>query len=390
MREMADVMAFYVVAGTVLALLATWVVVVLVRAPTAVDESLPPTGRTAKKSSSSLAETSDAAESGGGAAAPTEPDPNGAAAGSPQEPPKPDAIAESAALPATAHPASPPQEPKLVLADSTELPIAPVLVLPPMRSRLDSHQEIQDSPANATVIVMPEEAPAGAPRSPAVLVSAVGRSEPAADKSPERHAIASEHHLFVFADGSGRRVGKDLASELAIEAVIEAFEKNDASTFPDLPRLSARANRLRRAVLAANRLLLQRARVAGYAGLSTSVFAAHFSPNNEELFIAHVGANRAYRVRAGELTRLTTPHGIRFAGVSDKVDVEVVSAAAQANDLYLFCSDGLARALGETELSGILAADPSLERTTQSLIRAVQGKDNTENLVAMALRVEEG
>jgi serine/threonine protein phosphatase PrpC len=271
-------------------------------------------------------------------------------------------------------------------APAATAPGAPVVVLPPMRSRLDSHPEIQDSAANATVIVMPDEkdGKVGA----LMLVSAVGRSEPASGRSPEKHAVVERHHLFVFADGSGKKVGQELASAIAVEAFTQTFEKDEPSAFVDDPALPARANRVRRAVLATNKLLLQRARKAAFAGLSTSALAAYFSPSNDELFIAHVGANRAYRLRRGQLTRLTSPQGVRFLGVTDKVDVEVVTEPAQPKDLYLFCSDGLGRALGETELSALLGADPSLEKTTKALIDAVKGKDNTEDVVAIAVRVD--
>jgi serine/threonine protein phosphatase PrpC len=431
---MADVQGLYIVTAVVLVTLTAWVILVLLRAPSAVDESSPATVRTAPKPGSALAKddsTDEAApmdlatkrRSRAAMAAtvknerppeldipptpePTHPyplegeSPAGTiprAASSPESAPRsgppPEAQPEASAkekrartllgvAPAVAAPVTAASQPK----EKTE---APVVVLPPMRSRLDSHPEIQDSSPNATVIVMPQTPGALTPRPPVALVSAVGRSDPAPEKSPETHAIVERHHLFVFAEGSGKKVGMQLASAVAVEALTDAFDK-DAQLIGivDDPHLSPRANRVRRSVLVANRLLLQKARAAGYAGLSASLFAAYFSPSNEELILAHVGANRAYRFRAGELTRLTTPHGDRFVGALAKVEVEVVTQAVEPKDLYLFCSDGLARALGETELASILAADPSLELTTAHLIRALKDKDNTENLVAIAVHVD--
>jgi PPM family protein phosphatase len=440
---MADVQGLYTVAVLVIALLSAWVVVVLVRAPTAADESAPTTVRTSRAGSSSpdASETSHGEQSARPSPTPDETKakrrarsamaatvkterttlPDGAPTPAPPgvdldvspiaPPPTPEplpsvvlspeiALVAAPAAPAAVATAKRPVKTMLGLAapsvpagtaavapaSSQMKAEVPVVVLAPMRSRLDSHPEIQDSPANATVIVMPEASAARRP--PMVLVSAVGRGDPLPERSPEAHSIVPRHHLFVFADGSGKKVGMELASSVATQALTVAFDQDEPTSFPDDPKLSARANRVRRAVLLANRSLLQRARTAGYAGLSANLFAAHFSPSNDELFVAHVGANRVYRVRAGELTRLTTPHGDRFVGMNTKVEVEVVAAAVEAEDLYLFCSDGLARALGESELSSILGKDPSLEKTTAALILAVKGKDNTDNVVAMAVRVE--
>jgi PPM family protein phosphatase len=446
---MDDVQGLYIVTAVVLGALVTWVIVVLVRAPTAVDESQPNTVRAPRKKELAVTAASQAKASESGPQ-PSEDSSHPSAEPIPLVPAAPPLVAAPAVVavaavvdatkapeatepkaPATSpaeSSAAPSVEPKQPAASSAlakaaseprvrtmlGLPLAvkpgeapgvaasapaatppasagpdapPVVVMPPMRGRLDSHPEIQDTSPNATVIVIPDEKDVGK-AAPLLLVSAVGRSEPASGRTPEKHTIVERHHLFAFADGSGKKVGPELASVIAVEALTQAFEKDEPSAFIDDPNLSARANRVRRAMLSTNKLLLQRARKAGFAGLSTSALAAYFSPTNDELFLAHVGANRAYRLRGGHLTRLTSPHGVRFLGITDKVDVEVVTDAAHPKDLYLFCSDGLGRALGETELSAVLGADPSLERTTKALIEAVRGKDNTDDLVAIAVRVD--
>ena len=125
-----------------------------------------------------------------------------------------------------------------------------------------------------------------------------------------------------------------------------------------------------------------------FAGLGASAFAAHWSPTNDQLVVGHVGANRAYRLRGGELSRLTTPHGVRQLGLIEKVEVEVVTGDTQLDDVYLFCSDGLGRALGDTGLASLLKAEPSLEDVTKRLIAAVSAKDNSRDLLAMVVRVD--
>jgi PPM family protein phosphatase len=380
---MADVQGLYIVTAVVLVGLFGWVLAVLVRAPNAVDQTrkprAAPTVRLERPGSTPDAPSPEAIVAAVlPPSTPAEPPP-AAAAPPPPEPPAP----PTAAAPAPAPVLSP--APVLVPAPPPE---PPVVVLPPIRNRLDSHPEIQDSPPNATVIVMPQENNSAKQGKPLALVTAFGRSDPEPGKQPERHTILEKEHLFLFADGSGRKAGPDLVGAIALDALTEAFAKDETSAFVDDPKLSARANRVRRAILAANRQLLKRARAMAFAGLGASGFVAHFSPSNEQLFVAHVGANRAYRLRGGELSRLTSAQGTRQIGLIEKVEVEVLSESTQENDIYLFCSDGLGRALGETELAALLKAEPSLEDTTKRLIAAVSTKDNSRDLLAIVVRVD--
>jgi protein phosphatase len=372
---MADVQGLYIVTGVVVAALFAWVVVVLVRAPKAIDLSKlaapPPPAPEAAKSPEVVESAADLSATPPPTVTSAEPE---AAPPIRDEPPP------------AAHAAGQPARTMLGLA--APAPIAmPAPAPASSRSYLDSHPEIQDSPASPTVIVMPESA-GGTGGDPLVLATAVGVADPLPGKSPERHAIFDKHHLFVFADGGGKRAGEDLASAIVVDAVGEAFETDETTGFVDDPKLSLPANRVRRAVLSANRRLLRRARESGYAGMGTSVLAAYFSPDHRELFVGHVGASRAYCVRDGHLTRLTTPHGARTLGVVERVDVEVVQEAVRPQDLYLFCSDALGRAFSESELLASVDAEPSLGALTLRLVEEARGKDDAPNLVAIAVRLD--
>jgi serine/threonine protein phosphatase PrpC len=373
---MADVQGLYIVTAVVLVGLFGWVAAVLVRAPTAVDAPLRPRQAPTVR----LQPKEDAREP---------PDTSGAPppAAAPPDPPVGPVVAAGVILTPTVVVAEDPAPPATASPRAPD-PLPPVVVLPPIRNRLDSHPEIQDSAPNATVIVMPEADTSAKQVRHLALVTAVGRSDPEPGKQPERHAVLEQEHLFVFADGAGRKAGADLVGAIALDALTSAFAKDEPSAFVDDPKISARANRVRRAVLAANRLLLKRARAMAFAGLGASGFAAHFSPSNEQLFVAHVGANRAYRLRGGEMTRLTSPQGTRQLGLVERVEVEVVVDTTQPGDIYLFCSDGLGRALGDVDLAAALKVDPSLEDMTKRLIASVSTKDNAWDLVAIVVRVD--
>jgi protein phosphatase len=364
---MDDVQGLYIVTAVVLVGLLGWVAAVLARAPSAVDESKrPPPVAVVQAPAPSSDEG-----------------PEKLLPMAPETPPKAGTAQEVAII----VPDAPPEAAAALPEVPAPVPLPRVVVLPLIRQRLDSHSEIQDSPANAPLILMPGGDASAKPRDRLALVTAIGRSEPEPGKQPERDAHVEKDRLFVFADGGGRKAGAELVGAIAVESLTQVFAKDEAAKTDD-PKLSARANRVRRAVLATNTFLLKRARAMAFAGLGSSAFVAHFSPSNDELFVAHVGANRAYRLRGGELTLLTSAHGKRQVGLVERVEVEVVSLATQPDDLYLFCSDGLAVALGDAGLTPALTAGSSLEETTQRLIAFLNTKEDARDLLAILVRVE--
>ncbi len=419
---MADVEGLYIVTGVVLFALFAWVLVVLVRAPNAIDVSKAPAPlplpAEAAKAVADVEDNSPAVVESR-PSTPAEATPAAIVKARDSSPAHVEAPVEVSVTPpptvTSTHPdtvdsaPSAKSDPAPVLKSDpapaaksarmhtmlglaapepiVPLGVAPISVVPPARSRLDSHLEIQDSPKSATVVLMPEEGTSATGLDPYVLVTAVGLSDPLPGKSAESHAIFDRHHLMVFADGGGKRAGEELASAIVVDALVEAFEKDTPPAGED-PKLPERAHRIRQAALAANRRLLHRARESGYAGMGTSMLAAYFSPDHRELYVAHVGASRAYCVRDGHLTRLTTPHGARTLGVIDRVEVEVVEEIVRSGDLYLFCSDALGRALSESELLDSVGAEPSMDGLTRRLVHDARAKDDAQSLVAIAVRVE--
>ncbi|HEY8087823.1 MAG TPA: protein phosphatase 2C domain-containing protein, partial [Polyangiaceae bacterium] len=230
------------------------------------------------------------------------------------------------------------------------------------RPKLDSHAEIRDDPsvnitAEVPVDVEEEEEPTGP--NALILVTAVGRTDPGLKRkhNEDAYAILEDHHLFVIADGMGRHAAGEVASQLCVDAISEAFR---TSTFGEAkqPPLPKRASRLRGSILLANDRILGAAQENdAYAGMGTTVVSAYFSPNNQRVYIAHVGDSRCYRLRSGKLTQLTTDHTLgaagiqgksaavlsRAVGIEENVEVDISMESPLPGDIYLLCSDGLSR-----------------------------------------------
>jgi serine/threonine protein phosphatase PrpC len=272
---------------------------------------------------------------------------------------------------------------------------------------LHSHAEITDVPdpakgANVRLEIEEDDEPTG-PHA-LILVTAVGHTDPGLKRkhNEDAYAILEDHHLFAIADGMGRHAAGEVASRLCVEAMTEAFQTSSFGP-PREPPLPRRAARLRGATLLANdRILAAATDNDEYAGMGTTVVSAYFSPNNQRVYIAHVGDSRCYRLRSGALTQLTTDHTLGAAGIQGKtagvlsralgiepnVEVDMIIEAPLPGDTYLLCSDGLSRMVPATEIEATLVAKSDLEDAIQTLTDLANRGGGRDNITAILVRVD--
>lgn len=274
---------------------------------------------------------------------------------------------------------------------------------------LDPHEEIQDDSPGASpevrVDIEEEEEPTG-PHA-LILVTAVGRTDPGLKRkhNEDAYTILENHHLFVIADGMGRHAAGEIASQLCVDAIGESFNSGNFGKTPFDPALPKRGNRIRGAILEANERILKAAQDnEAYAGMGTTVVACYFSPNNQRVYIAHVGDSRCYRLRDGKLTQLTTDHTLgaagivgksaavlsRAVGVEENVEVDVSMESPLPADIYLLCSDGLSRMVNDEEIESTIAAQQQdLDAATKKLIETANERGGRDNITAILVRVDD-
>ena len=128
--------------------------------------------------------------------------------------------------------------------------------------------------------------------------------------------------------------------------------------------------------------------------------------------LGHIGDSRCYRLRGTELQQITKDHSLlqeqidaglitpeqaatslnknlvtRALGVEDTVMVEVNEHRAEANDIYLMCSDGLSDMVDDAGIAAIMTGANTLEQKAKQLISAANqsgGRDNISVLLAKA------
>lgn len=199
--------------------------------------------------------------------------------------------------------------------------------------------------------------------------------------------------LFAVADGMGGHASGDVASAIAIEVLESELKKSDS---------------ISDAVHNANKAIFQRAaKDPDLTGMGTTLTAMWADETSAQ--IAHVGDSRAYLLRDGELTRLTTDHTVvnrlvqqgrinaedadrhpqrsyleRALGVDPEVEVDVHVLDMAPGDRVLLCSDGLFGMIDDDLIQNILEQEPSPQRAAELLCEeAVHagGNDNVTTVV---------
>jgi protein phosphatase len=128
------------------------------------------------------------------------------------------------------------------------------------------------------------------------------------------------------------------------------------------------------------------------------------------IVIAHVGDSRVYRLRAGQIEKLTEDHSIvgpappkvwgqpprkrkfvtKALGTKPTVEPDIRLEDARAGDLYLLCSDGLYDLVKEKEIVKILAKAGADRRTgLRSLVHLANKRGGRDNITVVLAEVQD-
>jgi protein phosphatase len=210
--------------------------------------------------------------------------------------------------------------------------------------------------------------------------------------------------VFVVADGMGGAQAGEVASRVAVEAFERGLDNGGSESAEQLL-----ADRVREA----NARIHEMSQAEqDRAGMGTTITAAHVGEH--EVAIAHVGDSRAYRLRGGELERLTEDHSLveemrrrgqltaqeadehpqrsiitRALGPEPDVAVDTHSWRGQAGDVYLLCSDGLTSMVPEVQVAALLRGAATLRDAGRALIDAANTAGGRDNITVVLFRLEE-
>ena len=238
-----------------------------------------------------------------------------------------------------------------------------------------------------------------------ILVTATAQTDQGRHRTTNEDSllIDRERHLFAICDGMGGHAAGEVASKMAVDIIARAHTTGvfDGERNTSRP---LRGDQLARSILMANLAIYTKAREDGrYHGMGTTAVAARFSPNNQRVYIAHVGDSRCYRLREGKLRQITKDHTlgslgvrgptagklVRAVGTELKVEVDVTTDAPEAGDYYVLCSDGLSRMVPNARIEEILLGAKDLDRAVGELIAAANDAGGRDNITVILVRVDE-
>jgi PPM family protein phosphatase len=204
---------------------------------------------------------------------------------------------------------------------------------------------------------------------------------------------------FVVCDGMGGAAAGEVASRMAVDAMLQAMRKTPLTL-----------ETLQQAVDEANHNVHRSAEQdPARAGMGTTLVA--MATRENRAWVAHVGDSRCYRFRDDRLESLTRDHSLvdeqvrlgqltpaqaevspmrnvitRAVGTQDEVDADVTEFMVAAGDLYLLASDGLMREVADEQIADILRRAGDLKKTCADLICAANDAGGRDNITCVLVR----
>ncbi len=204
---------------------------------------------------------------------------------------------------------------------------------------------------------------------------------------------------FVVCDGMGGAAAGEIASRMAVDAMLSAMTQGVLTL-----------DSFQEAVGAANHSVHRSAtQDPTRAGMGTTLVA--MATRGNHAWVAHVGDSRCYRLRDGQLERLTLDHSLvdeqvrlgqltpaqaetspmrnvitRAVGTQDQVDADLIEFEVECGDLYLLASDGLMREVNDDRIAGILRHAGRLDETCNQLIAAANEAGGHDNITCVLVR----
>ena len=248
----------------------------------------------------------------------------------------------------------------------------------------------------------------------------------ARESNEDNFLISTSEPMAVVADGMGGHSSGEVASAFAIQTIKEYYARTKGGRDVD-ETLRARMpawpftrkhdhieeKRLVQAVMLSNDVIHGHAlENPACQGMGTTIVGGYFIETG--MWLIHVGDSRAYRIRNGEMKRITRDHSLadeyvqmgilrddeleyfpyknvitRAVGLADSVEPDVRFIGIRPGDLYVFCSDGLTDPLSDAEIKAIcIESTNDLDQACTNLIEAANRAGGPDNITAVLARID--
>jgi serine/threonine protein phosphatase PrpC len=240
----------------------------------------------------------------------------------------------------------------------------------------------------------------------AVVLRASGDSHTGKERknNEDRLHCDPERGIFIVVDGVGGQAAGEKAAEVALTRIRTRLER----------RTGGAADRIREAIAVANNEIYQLSQSnPAWRGMACVLTVAIV--DNGRATIGHVGDSRLYKIRQGEIRKITHDHSpvgeleesaklseieamrhprrhevyrVVGAGLQEPDDadfIESIEIPFEPDSALLLCTDGLSDLVTSSEILGVVARDAGdPERAVKELIGLANragGKDNVSVIV---------
>jgi protein phosphatase len=233
----------------------------------------------------------------------------------------------------------------------------------------------------------------------------------------DAYMLRADEGLFVVCDGMGGAPAGEVASQMALDAILHELRENEPGRpvqAPDAEGYLPHTNRLAEVVRRSNEVIYDQAQKdPRQAGMGTTVVGAWI--RQQIVSVAHVGDSRAYLWHDRRLEPLTRDHSlgeahiaaglleevrrlpveqqnvlIRVLGREPDVEVDLKEVPVQPGDYVLLCSDGLTRMVPEYVMAKAFHEFREPQRICDSLIAAANSNGGSDNITVVVVEVTGG
>jgi len=208
--------------------------------------------------------------------------------------------------------------------------------------------------------------------------------------------------LAVVCDGMGGVSGGNVASEIAVKAVVEEIESK-LSTLRDEPSIK---RIMKNAVNVANMVIYQISEhERDLSGMGTTIVVAIVV--DRSCYIYHAGDSRAYLIN-DDIIQITKDHSFvqtmldlgqiskdeakehpkkniitRALGISEVMDFEYNKTVLEENEILLICTDGLTNHVSDELILKIVKEN---DNPTDKLIKTANENGGSDNITVAVIR----
>lgn len=219
--------------------------------------------------------------------------------------------------------------------------------------------------------------------------------------------------MLLVADGMGGERAGDRASQMAAEGLHQFFANGLYRSWPEFEDEHWPQAVAERAIREVNNEIYRMGESdPELQGLGSTVVLTLL--RGSQMFIAHVGDSRCYRIRNNTIAQLTVDHTwverqvlagimsreqasvhpqrnvlVRSLGEPVPPSGDVRQQELQDEDLFLLCSDGLTGGLSDTDLLTLALRTPDPQLLAEQMVHLANLKDGSDNITAVIGRCRE-